>query len=203
MTKQGSIIVASMALMVAVALAIAGMTTQGEQKGLYTLEPNADNVLKPMTLADWIISGRKDFVLLDMRSQKAYDKAHIKQAVNCGSCHGTAKAGRDFARDKNINLYKNVVFYNSSGKDKVTVPELIQDNRHVYFLEGGYKAWKEKILKEIKFDSEKDSDEVLAAKKKRLAMKNFFLGKTIKAPKIDVKAVKIQSFHRPMADEGC
>ncbi len=198
------IIVPGLALSLGILLAILGFAQGTDAPHTFKLKRTSDIFVSPEKVSSWILSGNRDFVLLDLRSAAAYKKEHIKDAVNCASCHSSKSQGVSYMK-KNpaVNLSKKIVVYSQSGLSSVTLPRIMQDNIHIYELAGGYENWQKKILAPVKFDSS-DQPDVIAQKKKRLAVRNYFLGKTIEAPKIEFKPVKMSQTHKSRpADEGC
>lgn len=90
-------------------------------------------------LAGWLIEGRADFRLIDVRDAEAYAAYHIPAAEQVPVA-GLA----DYALDRN----EKILLY---GKDGVQAAQgwfLLQSRgyRHTYLVEGGFDAWKNQVL---------------------------------------------------------
>jgi rhodanese-related sulfurtransferase len=171
----------------------------------YQLSASDKKVVGAEELADWIISGRRDFVMLDMRDPASYGKSHIRGAQNCGGCHQNKDEGNEFMEQQpEIDLTKKIVFYTNSGKEEISIPKILHDNVNLYWLRGGYAAWTEQILGEVAHNAA-DDERVTLAKRKRNAVRNFFLGKvtTLSQVKVKVKPLRRVRPHGAAEDEGC
>jgi len=90
-------------------------------------------------LADWIIQGRADFRLVDLRAEAAYATYRIPGAENLPIA---SLPGAALARNEKILLY---------GEDGVHAAQawfLLKARGHqaVYMLDGGLEAWKNLVL---------------------------------------------------------
>lgn len=90
-------------------------------------------------LADWIIAGREDFRLLDLRSPQEFAAYHIPRAENT-----------PVASLSEYPLLRNetVVLYSEGGIHSAQAWLLLKarEYRGVYMLRGGLDEWKEKVL---------------------------------------------------------
>lgn len=187
--------------------AIAVLSLRGEpQPALAAVAPHTKaNEVLPAELAEWIITGRNDFVLLDMRDLAAYRQGHIRGAFSCQSCHGSREEGKQFLQSApGVDLAKRVVLYTETGAEEVRVPKIIHDNPYLYHLRGGYRAWSAEVLAEAKL-ADGDSEAVALSKQKHNAVRNLFLGKAVAAEapvRLKIKPVRRMRAHKS-ADEGC
>ena len=102
------------------------------------IERKADHVTAP-DLADWIIQGRADFRIVDLRTEAAYATYRIPGAENLPIA---SLPGVPLARNEKILLY---------GEDGVHAAQawfLLKARGHkaAYMLDGGLEAWKTQVL---------------------------------------------------------
>ncbi|MGI9232450.1 MAG: rhodanese-like domain-containing protein [Woeseiaceae bacterium] len=102
---------------------------------------NADRV-SVEELAGWIVEGRGDFALIDIRKSTDFQAGQIADASNIPiAMLVTEEALADLPRDRKVVVYSN----GSENAAKATVMlRLSGINAHV--LVGGYNAWHERIL---------------------------------------------------------
>lgn len=98
----------------------------------------ADQVA-PGELADWIIEGRNDYLLLDVRDEAAFAAYHIPGAVN----RPLATLTHDFVRRN-----ERIVFYGAGDIHSAQAWFLLRSLGFpsVYLLSGGLEAWKDGVL---------------------------------------------------------
>jgi rhodanese-related sulfurtransferase len=90
-------------------------------------------------LADWIIRGKKDFRLIDLRSEADFATYHIPGAENVQL---TALAGHGLLRNEKIILYSEGGIHSAQAWFLMKAREY----QGVYLLRGGLEEWKETIL---------------------------------------------------------
>jgi rhodanese-related sulfurtransferase len=102
------------------------------------VEGELDHVT-PDELADWIVAGRQDFRLIDLRTAAEYAEYHIPQAANLAI---TALADADLARNEKI------VLYSAEGIHSAQAWFLLKAKQFpaVYILLGGLKQWTEQVV---------------------------------------------------------
>ena len=102
------------------------------------VEGELDHVT-PDELADWIVAGRQDFRLIDLRTAAEYAEYHIPQAENVAI---TALADSDLARNEKI------VLYSAEGIHSAQAWFLLRAKKFpaVYILLGGLKQWTEQVV---------------------------------------------------------
>ena len=93
----------------------------------------------PETLADWIIQGKSDFRLIDLRSQNEYAQYHIPGAENVSPA-----ALPDYGLLRN----EKIVLYSEGGIHSAQAWFLLKAMGYhgVYMLRGGLDEWNEKVL---------------------------------------------------------
>ena len=77
------LVLAVLALGSAVAVAAIG---QKPGRGAEAWTPTPAHSVTPAELAQWIVEGRRDFVVVDLRPSSAFQAGHVRGAVSCGSC---------------------------------------------------------------------------------------------------------------------
>lgn len=133
--------------LLAVALGLGALAIGGPRAGQITLderelaaivEGEVDHVT-PDELADWIVAGRQDFRLIDLRSAAEFAEYHIPQAENLAI---TALADSDLARNEKI------VLYSAEGIHSAQAWFLLRAKKFpaVYILLGGLKQWSEQVV---------------------------------------------------------
>jgi rhodanese-related sulfurtransferase len=102
------------------------------------VEKEADHV-SPEEMADWIVQGRSDFRLIDLRTEKEYAEYHIPGAENIAL---TALA------DAGMQRTEKIVLYSEGGIHSAQAWMLLKARgyRGVYMLRGGLEEWREKVL---------------------------------------------------------
>ena len=129
------------------ALGLGALVLGGPQPGKIVLderelaaivEGELDHVT-PDELADWIVAGRQDFRLIDLRTAAEYAEYHIPQAENLAI---TALVDSDLARNEKI------VLYSAEGIHSAQAWFLLKAKKFpaVYILLGGLKQWTEQVV---------------------------------------------------------
>lgn len=168
-------------------------------------ENQVDKVSAP-ELADWIIKGRADFRLLDIRPAKEYKKYHIPVAENL--------PGADLYKANFLPTEKLII----CGNDGVQTAQgwfllKAKNYKSVYVLDGGIKSWENKILfpkipDNPTTDQQNEFDKIKEVSK-------FFGGtpmtgesessqmKSIKMPEIKLPAIAPGTHKKKSKREGC
>lgn len=102
------------------------------------VEETTDHV-QVVELADWIIKGKADFKLIDMRNEKDFEEYHIPTAENITI---TELMDADLGRNEKIVLYSDAGIHSSQAWFLLKA----KDYKSVYILFGGLEEWKDKIL---------------------------------------------------------
>ncbi len=188
-------------------IAAASFRGAPQRRVVFPLASPAVHEVAPVELAGWIIEGRRDFTVVDMRSAQEFQGGHVRSAVSCASCHQSraegmkAQAGEGF-----VDLSKKVVLYTQTGREPVIVPRVLHDNPRVLFLSGGFEAWRRDVLAPVDLAAAR-SDEELAGARKRDAVRSFFTGEAAAvrpAAKLSIEPVRRSGPHKAGgASEGC
>jgi rhodanese-related sulfurtransferase len=98
----------------------------------------ADHV-EPLDLAAWIIAGRADYRLLDLRGEREYAQYHIPTAEHVPLAT-LPEAG--------LGRHEKLVLYSDGGIHAVQAWLFLRASRYraVYVLKGGLDEWKEQVL---------------------------------------------------------
>ena len=98
----------------------------------------ADHV-DPLDVADWIIKGRSDYRLVDIRSEAEYAAYHIPTAENIPLATLT---------DAPLGRHEKIVIYSEGGIHSAQAWMLLRarDFKGVYMLRGGLEAWNDEVL---------------------------------------------------------
>ena len=122
------------------------------------------------TLADWIVQGRRDFVLLDVRPQDAFAAGHIQSAQSMPLTylveHQTMSR---LPRDRMLVLYSNG---NREAAQAVVMLRLA--GLDAYGLLGGYEFWTQHVL-HPELPADAGDDEILRFRKQQ-AVACYFAG---------------------------
>ena len=85
-----------------------------------------------------IVNNRKDFVLLDVRGEKLYEKGHIEGAVNLPHARINAETLKDFSADTLFVVYCAGPHCNATEKAAIRLAKL---GRPVKKMIGGVTGW--------------------------------------------------------------
>jgi rhodanese-related sulfurtransferase len=135
---------ALLTLLLGIIAAVAGNPYRGNRVSLDTQElallvQNEQDHVTPRALADWIIKGKSDYRLLDLRSPKEFEDYHIPSAENV-----TLSGLNDFPILRN----EKIVLYSEGGIHAAQAWFLLaaKGYKHAYILLGGLDAWNDEIL---------------------------------------------------------
>ena len=121
------------------------------------------------TLADWLIKGRQDFVLIDVRPQKAYEDGHIRSAESWPLTYLLEPdVLRQLPADKLIVLYSNGIREAAQAAVMLHLAGIQASS-----LLGGYNAWDQHILHP---DLTATTDDEVLEARKREAVACYFAG---------------------------
>jgi rhodanese-related sulfurtransferase len=119
------------------------------------------------SLADWIIQGRSDYRLVDLRTEKEFAEYHIPTAE-----HIPITGLKDSPLERN----EKIVLYSEGGIHSAQAWMLLKAEKYkgVYILFGGLDEWKDKIL--FPHVPENPTPESLKEFKKAQEVSKFFGG---------------------------
>lgn len=128
--------------------------------------------IPPETVSEWIIEGRKDYLLIDTRSEAEFNEGNIKTSENIPIKELLKKDKIDELLDEE----KSVILY-SNGNSHAYEAWIILKNAGVdaYVMQGGMNYWNRVILNPQKPSDEASDDELLVYKSKA-AVAGFFGG---------------------------
>ncbi|MBI5403861.1 MAG: rhodanese-like domain-containing protein [Ignavibacteriae bacterium] len=147
-------------------------------KELALITGNAVDHVKVDELADWIIQGKSDYRIIDLRTEKEFAEYHIPGAENI-PMQTLDKA--DLMKNEKIILYSEGGIHSAQGWMILKA----KDFKGVYILFGGLEEWNEKIL--FPKIPENATPEQLAAFEKIKEVSKFFGGTPQTGSTADVK----------------
>ncbi|MBI3992182.1 MAG: hypothetical protein HY342_02830 [Candidatus Lambdaproteobacteria bacterium] len=143
-------------------------------------------VTAPGVIADWIIQGRNDFMLVDLRAKADFEAAHIPGAI---SLPASEMARPEVTRS--LPEYKKLVFY-AAGND--VDPELLYPafarGLHVMIMDRGYAGWQRNVLAEPPSDGSPRSARLLAVSK-------YFRGESALGTAKPLEGIPARQYIRP------
>ena len=145
-------------------------------------------ITPPGVIAGWIIQGRNDFMLFDLRDPTEFDQGHLPHAVQVDP----AKL-RDPDIVRGLPDYKALVFYGHSEEpDAKLLEPLFERGLHVIILEGGYMGWERHVLS-------KPRSVATPEEAKRDAMARFFRGESALGTPQPLKDIPADKYLKPAA----
>lgn len=118
-------------------------------------------------LADWIINGKYDYRLIDLRSEKEFNEYHIPTALNVPI---TELVNQPYEKNEKIIIYSGGGIHSAQAWFLMRAKGF----RKVYFITGGLDEWKDKILFPVRPSD--SSPESLAKFNKMKEVSKFFGG---------------------------
>lgn len=130
---------------------------------------NSDKI-NPVDLADWIIQGKADYILVDLRSAEKFSEYTLPEAENIPLVE---LPNSDLLRNQKIILFAD---------DEVAAAQgwfilKAKDYKSVYILEGGLNGWKDKVV--FPKVPANPSKEELAKLEKMKAVAQYFGGNLV------------------------
>lgn len=173
----------------------------------YEVDAQAHRAVPPGELAKWIVEGRRDFTVIDLRPKEQFEQGHIRSSVHCGHCHESREEGRQaVAGGDFVDLSKKLIVYTETGTERVELPKLLARNPNLWTLRGGWQGWKAEVLSKASLDGVVD-DERKAELQRREAVRAFFAGERPTSGNtavLPIAPIKRQNAHQPAAArEGC
>ncbi len=165
-------------VLVAFVLAFVMLFLPGPDRGRYSFDPEKlseeimkrDDHVSPGELSEWIIQGKNDFRLVDIRTAKEYKNGSIKKAENIP----LRKLLKKDTLERLIADKQVVIFSNGNSHAHQAWVVLKSAGVDVLVLEGGFNLWN-KIVLNPKLPVNITDDEVLRYKG-RVAVANYFGG---------------------------
>jgi rhodanese-related sulfurtransferase len=114
-------------------------TTRVHEKDLLTKVERGEDHVTPQELAAWIVEGRADYRLVDLRDARAFAEYHVPTAVN---------VPLPAVADGAIGRTENVVLYGDGGIHAAQAWMVLEGRGYtsVRTLRGGLDAWKDEVL---------------------------------------------------------
>ena len=193
------------------ALALLGKPTLGSTVTIDTqelaniVERKADHVTV-LELADWIVSGRTDYRLIDLRDEEAYAEYYIPTAERVA-----------LSQLSDYPLYRNekIVLYSEGGIHSAQAWFLLQARGYAgsYILFGGLDAWKDEILfPSLPAEANLEQKRAFARTREvsaffggspRSGNQEASLGGEVPMPKVELPAHVVTTVKRKKRKEGC
>jgi rhodanese-related sulfurtransferase len=166
-------------ILVALVLAIVILFLPGQDSKKYRFDPQtiarsieeSEDQIDPKTLSEWVIEGRRDFMLIDIRDSEAFEQGHIKGAENIPMSQLLQKDTLDeLPQDKLMVIYSN-------GSSHAAQAWLVMNTAGFdsYMLEGGFNYWN-RVIMNPKVPAGEVSDDEILRYKTQLAVKSYFGG---------------------------
>jgi len=146
--KQMKSNVQRLAVALVATLAVTGCGGDKASETILSLETIAQTAAKkqdrvmPEQVADWIISKKRDYRLLDIRSQDEFDKGHIEGAENI------PLAGLILPETlESLPKERKLVVYSNGSEQAAKASVMLRlAGFDAYLLLGGYNHWQERVL---------------------------------------------------------
>lgn len=116
-----------------------GFTSKVDSQELAAVVEKEVDHVSSEELAGWIITGRADYRLVDLRKEADFSEYHIPTAENIAL---------PSISDGQLNRGEKIVLYSEGGIHSAQAWFLLKANGYkgVYILRGGLEEWKDKIL---------------------------------------------------------
>ena len=116
-----------------------GSTATIDTRELGVLVQKEIDHISPFELADWIIQGKSDFRLLDVRTSEEYAAYHIPTAENVSLSQ---------LSEYPIQRNEKIILYSDGGIHSAQAWFLLKAGKYpgVYILLGGLEEWKDAVL---------------------------------------------------------
>lgn len=139
----------------------------------------------PAQVADWIIQGRNDFLLVDLRPAEEYRRGHVPGAVNVEPARLTQPAAMRTLPD-----YKKLVFYGAEDQQARLLAPLFRRGLNVLTLEGGYEGWVQAVMT-------RPAAVTSPEEARRDAVSKYFRGESALGTPQPLKELPAQQYIRP------
>ena len=135
-------------------------------------------------LANWIIEGRKDFMLVDIRSPEAYADAHIEEAANVPITELVSAEYLETLPDD-----RRIIVYSSGSEHAAAATALLRAAGYdAALLAGGYNFWNQRVLNPDIPDTAAADEAPQVAKQRAIAC--YFIGDGSAPPPVVVQEAK-------------
>jgi rhodanese-related sulfurtransferase len=131
----------------------------------------------PDEVATWIIEGRRDFTVIDLRPPADFERGHIPVAVNCHHCHVDRQGAGDAEEGYSVDLSKKLVAYTETGTEHVELPRIVARHPSLMLVKGGWQAWKTDVLGPVSLEGV--DDEARPELQRREARRAYFAGEHV------------------------
>jgi rhodanese-related sulfurtransferase len=173
-TQAGAFLLLLSAVGLAVARPAPPTGSEGLSKGaavLQTIQAKQDHVDAP-ELAKWLVGGRKDFTLIDLRQPWEFDDYHIPGAINVPMDHLTGPLGK-----ATLPQDKRIILYSSGGAHAAQAWVLLaQSGYDAKTLLDGLQGWWRDVMTPTCLETTEDASGSQEYKARK-AMREFFLGR--------------------------
>ncbi len=124
---------------------------------------NGEDQISPETLSEWIVEERKDYTLIDIRTENEFNSGNIKTSENIPLNNLLKKETLEELEE----IQKTLILY-SNGTSHASQAWLILNSVGLdsYILEGGMNYWNKVILNPNPPTDEASDDEILRFKAK-------------------------------------
>ena len=207
MRDPKTIAAAGAALLCAGAIAAASLRGEPQRRLDFAVEGGRSREVSPQALAGWMIEGRRDFTVVDLREHADWERGHVRGAVSCGTCHASKAEGALAQQGESfVDLSKKLVLYTATDREPVVLPRLFHDNQNLLRLRGGWQAWEREVLDKAPLEGSNDGAEAEASLRHE-AIRAFLSGErpALGAPaKLPVAPIRRSGEHKAAgASEGC
>jgi rhodanese-related sulfurtransferase len=116
-----------------------GHTVTLDARDLLTAVERREDHVTPAELASWIIEGRADYRLVDLRNEKAFAEYHVPTAENVPLAT---------VADGGLGRTEKIVLYGDGGIHAAQAWMVLKGRGYTqaYTLLGGLEAWKDEVL---------------------------------------------------------
>ncbi len=157
-----------------------------------------EDVVQPQEFARWVIAGRKDYVLVDLRPAAAFGAGHIDGAQNLRLPELVAPAaGAAIPADRPL-----IVYAGDAGGTAASAALLLAAGRNARALAGGYDGWSREVLHAGRAPTAGASESPAAVDAQ--AMGCYFVGGPPRAapPPESSKSLQSAPFVPPLSEPG-